>query len=85
MEQAKKIGVGCGVMILKDGKILLGKRHDDKEKADSELHGEGTWTMPGGKMHFGESFFEVAARRSFYYTRVHLRRFFRRSKDDGTR
>jgi 8-oxo-dGTP diphosphatase len=62
MEQTKKIGVGCGVMILKDGKILLGKRHDDKEKADSELHGEGTWTMPGGKMHFGESFFEVAAR-----------------------
>jgi 8-oxo-dGTP diphosphatase len=62
MEQPKKIGVGCGVMILKDGKILLGKRHEDKEKADSELHGEGTWTMPGGKMHFGESFFEVAAR-----------------------
>jgi len=62
MEQTKKIGVGCGVMILKDGKILLGKRHEDKDKADSELHGEGTWTMPVGKMHFGESFFEVTAR-----------------------
>jgi 8-oxo-dGTP diphosphatase len=62
MEQIKKIGVGCGVMILKDGKILLGRRHEDKDKADSELHGEGTWTMPGGKMHFGESFFAVAAR-----------------------
>lgn len=62
MEQIKKIGVGCGVMILKNGKILLGRRHEDKDKADSELHGEGTWTMPGGKMHFGESFFAVAAR-----------------------
>jgi 8-oxo-dGTP diphosphatase len=62
MELANRIGVGCGVMILKDGKILLGRRHEDKNKADSELHGEGTWTMPGGKMHFGESFFAVAAR-----------------------
>ena len=41
-------------MILKEGKVLLGKRHDDPEKADSLLHGEGTWTMPGGKLHFGE-------------------------------
>jgi 8-oxo-dGTP diphosphatase len=62
MEQVKKIGVGCGVMILKNGKILLGHRHVDKDKADSELHGEGTWTMPGGKMHFNEYFFAVAAR-----------------------
>jgi len=58
----RKIGVGCGVMMLRGGMILLGKRHVDKDKADSELHGEGTWTMPGGKMHFGESFFEAAAR-----------------------
>jgi 8-oxo-dGTP diphosphatase len=58
----KKMGVGFGVMILKDSKVLLGKRHDDPEKADSELHGEGTWTMPGGKLHFGESFEEAASR-----------------------
>ena len=58
----KKIGVGVGVMILKDGFVLLGKRNDDPEKADSELHGEGTWTMPGGKMEFGESFEETAIR-----------------------
>ena len=44
----KKIGVGFGVMFLKNDAILLGKRHDDPEKADSALHGEGTWTMPGG-------------------------------------
>lgn len=58
----KKIGVGVGVMILREGRILLGKRNDDPEKADSELHGEGTWTMPGGKVEFGESFEEAAVR-----------------------
>lgn len=51
----KMVKVGFGVMLLKGGKILLGKRHSDPKKADSELHGEGTWTLPGGKLHFGES------------------------------
>lgn len=53
-EIKKKVGVGFGIMILKDHKILLGKRHDDPIKASSALHGEGTWTMPGGKLHYGE-------------------------------
>jgi 8-oxo-dGTP diphosphatase len=57
-----KVGVGFGVMILKDNKVLLGQRHEDPDKADSELHGEGTWTMPGGKIEFGESFEAAAAR-----------------------
>ena len=52
----KIMGMGFGVMILKDGKVLLGKRHDDPKKADSALQGEGTWTMPGGKLEFGEEF-----------------------------
>jgi 8-oxo-dGTP diphosphatase len=60
--EEKKIGVGFGVMILKDGKLLLGKRHDDPEKASSLLNGAGTWTMPGGKLEFGETF-EKGARR----------------------
>lgn len=62
MEDKPKIGVGFGVMIIKDNKILLGKRHDDPEKASSLLKGAGTWTMPGGKLHFGESFEEGAIR-----------------------
>jgi len=61
-EEIKKPGVGFGVMILKDNKLLLGKRHSDPEKASSLLHGEGTWTMPGGKLHFGESFEQGAIR-----------------------
>ena len=60
--EPKKIGVGFGVMILNKGKILFGQRHVNPEKADSELHGEGTWTMPGGKLHFGESFEQGGAR-----------------------
>lgn len=58
----KKVGVGVGVMILKEGKILLGQRHHDPAKADSEMGGEATWTMPGGKLEFGESFEEAAIR-----------------------
>jgi len=65
MENKKVKGGGFGVMMIKDEKILLGKRHDDPDKADSELHGEGTWTMPGGKLEFGESF-EDGARREVY-------------------
>jgi len=62
MENKKRVGVGCGVMLLKDNKVLLGKRHEDPDKADSELHGEGTWIMPGGKLHYGETFEECARR-----------------------
>jgi 8-oxo-dGTP diphosphatase len=58
----QKPRVGFGVMILKEGKVLLGKRHDDPEKADSELHGENTWTMPGGKLEFGKNFLEGCTR-----------------------
>ncbi|MFA5358451.1 MAG: NUDIX domain-containing protein [Patescibacteria group bacterium] len=54
-EIKKKVGVGVGVMVLRDSRILLGKRHADPAKADSELHGESSWTMPGGKMDFGET------------------------------
>ncbi|MFQ6010097.1 MAG: NUDIX hydrolase [Candidatus Aenigmatarchaeota archaeon] len=58
----KKVGAGIGVILLKDGKILLGRRTDDRSKGTSELKGEGTWTLPGGKLHFHESFEKAAAR-----------------------
>jgi 8-oxo-dGTP diphosphatase len=63
MGDKPRVGSGFGVMLLdKDNRVLLGRRHIDPEKADSELHGEGSWTMPGGKLEFGESF-ETGARR----------------------
>ncbi len=58
----QKPGAGFGVMILKGKKVLLGHRHEDPKKASSLLHGEGTWTMPGGKLHFQENLKEGAIR-----------------------
>ncbi len=57
-----KPGVGVGVMILKNNKILLGLRNPDKVKASSELQGQGTWTMPGGKVEFMEKLVDAAKR-----------------------
>ncbi len=57
-----KPGVGVGVMVLKENKILLGLRNPNKEKASSELQGQGTWTMPGGKVDFMEKLVDAAKR-----------------------
>ena len=57
-----KPGLGVGIMIIKDDKVLLGLRNHDKEKASSELNGAGTWTMPGGKVEFMEKLIDAAAR-----------------------
>ena len=46
--------VGIGIMMLKDGKVLLGKRLGS--------HGEGEYAFPGGHFEYMESF-EGSARR----------------------
>lgn len=46
--------VGLGVIVLKDGKVLLGKRVGN--------HGLGTWGFPGGHLEYGESFEACALR-----------------------
>lgn len=46
--------VGVGVYVIKEGKILLGKRKNS--------HGEGDWAVPGGHLEFGESIEACAAR-----------------------
>lgn len=74
VEIIKKIGVGVGVMILKNGRVLLGKRHEDPTKASSLLHGAGTWTMPGGKLEWGETFEECARREVLEETGIELRK-----------
>jgi ADP-ribose pyrophosphatase YjhB (NUDIX family) len=66
------VGVGVGILLLKNNKILLGKRHDDPEKASSLLNGAGKWTMPGGKLHFRESFEEAAQREVLEETGIRL-------------
>ena len=71
-KEEKKVGVGFGVMLLRNRKILLGKRNEDPKKASSELKGEGTWTMPGGKLKYGESFEEGAKREVIEETGIRL-------------
>lgn len=46
--------VGVGVMIFKDGQILLGKRKSS--------HGEGEYAFPGGHLEYMESFEKCAKR-----------------------
>lgn len=70
--EEKKVGAGFGIILIKDNKILLGKRHTDPEKASSLLNGAGTWTMPGGKLNFGESFEEGAKRETLEETGIKL-------------
>jgi 8-oxo-dGTP diphosphatase len=68
----KKMGNGFGVLLLRDNMVLLGQRHADPGKADSAMHGEGTWTMPGGKLDFGESFEQGAQREVLEETGIQI-------------
>lgn len=73
MEEKQRPKVGVGVMILNNqGQILLGKRIDDPIKASSDLHGEGCWTMPGGKLEFGETLIDGAIREVLEETSINL-------------
>ncbi|MFH1510717.1 MAG: NUDIX domain-containing protein [Candidatus Woesearchaeota archaeon] len=51
--------VGCGILIIRENKVLLGKRHD---KRNNELHAEGTWTCPGGKQDYQEKMIDCIKR-----------------------
>lgn len=75
MESNQKLKIarlGVGVMIIKDNQVLLGRRHDDRDKADSELEGQGTWTMPGGKVDFGNTLIEEAYREVLEETGIEI-------------
>lgn len=50
----RKPGIGVGVVVRHEGKVLLGVR--------KSALGHGTWSLPGGSLEFGESFEACAAR-----------------------
>src|SRR3989344_7046702 len=54
MEQEQRPKIGIGVMIVKNGKVLLGKRRGS--------HGAGEYAWPGGHMEYMESFEGCAKR-----------------------
>lgn len=56
--------IGVGVLIIKNGCVLLGKRKG--------AHGAGTWSAPGGHLEFGESIENCARREVLEETGLNL-------------
>ena len=54
MSDSPVVRVGVGVFIFREGKFLMGKRKN--------AHGDGSWSVPGGHMEFGESWEDTARR-----------------------
>jgi len=63
MEKIPRIGIG--VFIFKNGKFLMGKRMGS--------HGEGSWSVPGGHLEFGESFIDTSKREVLEETGVSIK------------
>ena len=63
MEQQRP-KVGIGVLVIKDGKILVGKRKG--------AHGEGQYAWPGGHMEYMESFEQCAKREVMEETGIEI-------------
>jgi 8-oxo-dGTP diphosphatase len=52
--EERSVRVGVGVLVWKDGKLVLVKR--------SKAYGNGTWSPPGGHLEFGERILDAAGR-----------------------
>ena len=56
--------VGVAVIVIKDNRVLLGKRKN--------AHGSGTWAFPGGHLEYDESIEECAGREVFEETGIQI-------------
>mgnify|MGYP003394911621 FL=1 len=63
MENRPKVGIG--VCVIKDGKILFGKRKN--------AHGQGSWCFPGGHLEFNETWEECAVRETLEETGLKIK------------
>ena len=63
MQQFPKIGIG--VIIIKDNKVLLGKRKSS--------HGKNSWAPPGGHLEFNEQIEECAIRETKEETNLEIK------------
>jgi len=66
-DEIKNIKPCVGVMVFKDGKILVGKR-----KATAS-HGAGEYSFPGGRMEFDESFEECIVRETLEESGIEIK------------
>jgi len=55
-EEIKTPKVAINVLVIKDGKVLMGKKNNPSKV------GYGTWCFPGGKLDFGETLRDGAKR-----------------------
>jgi 8-oxo-dGTP diphosphatase len=62
---SKRPLIGVAVIVIKDNRVLLGKRKNS--------HGEGTWAFPGGHLEFNESIEDCAAREVFEETGIRIK------------
>jgi len=63
MDQLPKVGIG--VIIVKDNKVLLGKRKN--------AHGADSWSFPGGHLEFNETWEECAIRETYEETGIKIK------------
>lgn len=63
--ESNVIRVGIGVIVMKDGKVLLGKRKGS--------HGAGEWAFPGGHLEYMESFEDCARRETREETGIEIK------------
>lgn len=63
-ESVNQPRVGVGVFVFKDGKFLMGQRRG--------AHGDGSWSVPGGHLEFGESPVETAEREVLEETGIRI-------------